>query len=227
MSHKADRLASQKWGIFTHYLSRIQNIDKRTSWNECVNEFDVKKFAKTLDEIKAGYVIFTIMQGSAELCAPNKTFELISGYLPGEACSERDLILELADELEKYGIDLMLYYTGDGPYKDKKAGNAFEYTHEGYDCVNADFVKKWAAVLEEYATRYKEKIKGWWIDGCYTALGYNDELLKIYKDAVLKVNPDAVVSFNNEAEIKKTPQRFYRCGVFYSPRSFSSDTSFT
>lgn len=197
MNHKTDRLFSKKWGIFTHYLSHIQNLGYDTSWNDCVNEFDVKRFAKDIHKSGAGYVIFTTMQGARFMCAPNATFDNISGYTAGEACSKRDLIAEIADELEKYDIDLMLYFTGDGPYKDEKAGVAFGYTRKGFDCVTEDFVRNWAAVLEEYATRYGDKVKGWWVDGCYTALGYNDDLLKIYKDAVLKGNPNAVISFNN------------------------------
>jgi len=65
--------------------------------------------------------------------------------------------------------------------------------------------KKWAAVLEEYAVRYGDKVKAWWIDGCYGApashrverFGYTDELLSHYYRAVKKGNPDAAVTFNN------------------------------
>ena len=38
--------------------------------------------------------------------------------------------------------------------------------------MNDEFIEKWASVLEEYAVRYGDKVKGWWIDGCYDYFGY-------------------------------------------------------
>ena len=60
------------------------------------------------------------------------------------------------------------------------------------------FVEKWASVLEEYAVRYGENVKGWWIDGCYAGfLKYNDDLLALYANAIWKGNPKALVAMNN------------------------------
>ncbi len=52
----------------------------------------------------------------------------IGGTRPGEACSVRDLPLELSHELARRGIDLYLYYTGDGPYLDAEIGSRFGFT---------------------------------------------------------------------------------------------------
>ena len=58
--------------------------------------------------------------------------------------------------------------------------------------------KDWASVLEEYAVRYGDKVKAWWIDGCYRDyFRYDDELLKPYYDAVKKGNPRALAAMNN------------------------------
>lgn len=212
MQHRADRLMERKWGVFTHYLYREQNgvgrpansLGRQTEWDECVRSFDVRKYVEQIARTNAGYAFITLMQGDRFLCAPNSTYDRITGYRPGEACSTRDLILDLYDELEKHGIDLYLYYTGDGPYQDSRAGKSFGFNLDRKN-LNEGFVEKWASVLQEYAVRYGDKVKGWWIDGCYArqdfsggeSFGYTDALLKKYKEAVLKGNPNAIVAFNN------------------------------
>ena len=208
MPNRAEWMKNKKWGVMTHYLYNLCECGVKSrfmpevTWNECVNSFNVKEFAKNLADVGAGYLIFTIMQGYATMCAPNETFNKLTGYKPGEACSERDLIMELSDELAKYDIDLVLYFTGDGPYKDEKAGTALGYHDMTKDLVSAEFVNKWASVLEEYSVRYGKRIKGWWIDGCYNYFGFDDTLvdrdalLKKFKDAALKGNPDGVIGFN-------------------------------
>ena len=181
-----DRLYRKKWGVFNHYLPASPDL---------VETIDTDAIAEMLHEVGAGYYFITMMQGNAVLNAPNETFDRITGCRPGEACAKRDLILDLYASLRKYDIDLYVYYTGDGPYKDEKAGAAMGFT-KGH--VTRPFVENWAAVLEEYALRYGDKVCGWWIDGCYQKhFGYDDALLRLYYDAVKKGNPNAIVAFND------------------------------
>ena len=200
-----DRFYSRKWGVFNHYLAVLQNnpycpnsYGKQTDWDTLVSEFDAKELAKNLHEIGAGYYVITVMQGTKYMIAPNATFDKIAGTKPGEACSTRDLIAEIAEELEKYDIDLFLYFTGDGPYKNHPEGDRFGFVEPRSVGVTKPFVEKWASVLEEYAVRYGKKVKGWWIDGCYKEyFKYTDELLELFYKACKKGNPDALVSLNN------------------------------
>ena len=199
-----DRFYRRKWGVFNHYICFIQNnpetehsYGKETSWDEAVKEFDTELLAKTLHEMGAGYYIIVIMQGRKYMIAPNATFDKIAGTLPGEACCTRDLISDLYDSLSKYDIDLFLYFTGDGPYINHPEGDRFGFVEPRGNGVTMEFVLKWASVLEEYAVRYGDKIKGWWIDGVFDSFKYNNELMKPYYDACKKGNPDALVSFNN------------------------------
>ena len=199
-----DRFYAKKWGVFNHFLYVIQNnpsnpnsYGKQTDWDTLVNEFDTETLAKNLHEIGAGYYVITVMQGTKYMIAPNATFDKIAGTKPGEACSKRDLIEDLYQSLSKYGIDLFLYFTGDGPYKNVEEGKKFGFTEPREDGVTRAFVEKWASVLEEYAVRYGDKIKGWWIDGCYKDwFKYTDELLELYYKACKKGNPSALVSLN-------------------------------
>ena len=139
------------WGVFVHYLygvqcagNRINAMDGTTDWDACVNEFDTEKFAEQIQSTGASYVIFTMMQRTRHLIAPNKTFDKITGYKPGEACATRDLVEDLYASLHKRGIKLMLYWTGDGPRDDEKAAKAMGYTEK----VSEHYVQQCANVVD-------------------------------------------------------------------------------
>lgn len=198
----------RRWGVFVHYLDQLQNADGnyhntrrcRTDWEDCVGDFDTALFARQLHEANAGYVIFTLCQGTQYLCAPSTVFNTLTGYAPGEACSRRDLVEDLYRDLSRYDIPLFLYFTGDGPHLDPRAMSALYGRVPnlgGGDRVHLDFVRKWSAVLREYAERYGGRVRGWWVDGLYVPFGYDDEsLLAPYRTAVKKGNPDALFSAN-------------------------------
>jgi len=140
------------YGVFVHYLAGLQNgagqinsLDKETAWDECVREFDTERFAEDVAQAGAGYVIFTVMQVSRFMIAPNATFDRITGYEPGEACATRDLIEDLYQSLHSRNISLMLYWTGDGPRVDGKGAEAFGWQAP----VTRSFVEKWSSVARE------------------------------------------------------------------------------
>lgn len=201
-----DRLHSKKWGVFHHYLYNIQNDPRfsnnqnagQTDWQSCTQALDVKRLAKNLHEIGAGYYFITVMQGRKYMIAENAAYRSIVGDgVADEALSRRDLIEELYQELSRYDIDLYLYFTGDGPYKDEDIGSLFGFI-EPRQNITMDFVQKWASVLKDYALRYGSKVKGWWLDGMYSEIfGYSQELLAPYYHAIKAGNPEALVAFND------------------------------
>ncbi|MFQ9800977.1 MAG: hypothetical protein ACLR23_20920 [Clostridia bacterium] len=225
MAEGIDRMAERKWGVFTHYLYGVQNNPEspmnqgagETDWNTCVDELNVDRIAKTLAEVGAGYYFFTLMQGRKYMAAPNTTFDEIAQTKPGEACSLRDLPADIHRALTPYQIDFYLYYTGDGPYKDEPEGARFGFL-EPRQNISRDFVDKWASVLQEYATRYGQRVRGWWIDGCYKdAFGYTDDLLELYYTACKKGNPNGIVALNNGVKgylHKNFAREDFICGEF-------------
>jgi alpha-L-fucosidase len=220
-----DWFKDQKWGVFTHYLYLAQNNPDRlvnqgagqTSWNECVDALDVERFTAQLAEAGAHYLMFTVMQGTKYLCAPNETYDRIIGAKPGEACCKRDLIRDLIKALDRYGISLFLYYTGDGPHADLAAGEAMGF-HDRYVVLNENFLENWSSVAREYSLRYGDKIRGWWVDGCYKVHGnfnYNDHWLEYYVKAMRAGNKETLLAFNNGVSEKVryyTPLDDYVCG---------------
>ncbi len=215
---RTDWFREAGYGVFVHYLAGLQNnreqlnsLGRETSWDECVREFDTELFARQMEEAGARYVIFTVMQISRFMIAPNATFDRISGYKPGEACATRDLISDLYDSLARRDIRLMLYWTGDGPRGDAKAGPAFSWKEP----VTKEFVTKWASVAREYGERYGEKVCGWWVDGSYPFIGYDDEKLGIMANALRAGNPNRIVALNPGVEAKVSAyskHEDYTCG---------------
>lgn len=196
------------YGVFVHYLEDLQNdpdklhsLGRRTSWDACVREFDVGRFADAMADAGAGYVIFTMHQRTRFLIAPNAAFDRLTGYKPGEACATRDLVEDLYQALHRRNIPLMLYWTGDGPRQDPKAAAAMGWQEP----VTSDFVRKWASVAQEYGERYGGKVRGWWVDGCWTGLGYNEEKLAILADGLKAGNPQRIVAFNPGVQDKVRP----------------------
>jgi len=215
---KTDWFSKAGYGVFVHYLEGIQNnpeaihsLGKQTSWDECVKEFDTERFADTMAEAGAAYVMFTVMQISRYMIAPNATFDRITGYKPGEACATRDLIEDLYASLNRRDIRLMLYWTGDGPRADEKAGPA-------YGCgspVSKEFVQKWADTFREYGERYGDKVAGIWCDGSYSFIGYDDEKLGILAQGLRAGNPDRIIAMNPGVDpvVKAyTRHEDYTCG---------------
>ena len=188
------------WGVFVHFLydvqcvgDRINNMDGVPDWNKCVDEFDTEKFADQIKLTGASYVIFTMMQRTRYMIAPNKTYDRLTGYKPGEACSTRDLVEDLYTSLNKRSIKLMLYWTGDGPRQDEKAAKAMGYTEK----VSEAYVQKWADVVAEYGERYKSKVLGWWVDGCYDFIGYNEAKWSILTKGLRAGNSKRIIALNN------------------------------
>lgn len=85
-----------------------------------------------------------------------------------------------------------MYWTGDGPKEDKADSAAL-----GFDgCINDEFIEKWFNITRYYSEKYKDMISGWFIDGCYDHIGYNEDILAEFAKNLKAGNPDAVIAFN-------------------------------
>ncbi|MDR2440915.1 MAG: alpha-L-fucosidase [Planctomycetaceae bacterium] len=204
---RTDWFLKHGYGVLVHYLNKIQNtpkqiasLGKSTSWDDCVNEFNVELFAERMKETGAGYVIFTVLQQERFMIAPNETFNRLTGYKTGEACSSRDLIEDLYQALHQRNIDLMLYFTGDATTLDPQAAKGLKLQ---LFPVTEEFVRNWSNVVAEYGNRYKDKVKGYWVDGCW--IGYNDKMFKIFAEGLRAGNPDRIIAFNPGIQAKNTP----------------------
>ena len=190
-------------GAFAHYLVGKDAFAR-------IGEFDVAALAKQIADMKPDWFCLTLGQNTGYMCSPNATYERICGYAPGSHCSARDIPAELIAALKPHGVKVMLYLPCQPPNADRHAAEAFGFPPGAPDqrphdrMINAVAAKRWAEVIEEWSRRYGKDVAGWWFDGGYRWIRFNDEIAALYAAAVKRGNPDAVVAFN---EGVKSPVR--------------------
>jgi hypothetical protein len=174
-----------KYGVFMHYQYRIllgysvatnpkfpePSVMTASQWNQFVDGFDVKGFANQMYKAKVGWVMFCLDDHYfAWPCSPNSKFSKYTGYASGQKCSNRDLIIDVADALNAKGIKLIVYYAGlNGYMKEPQVMKGLGDTisrGEFNDKTppSAEVRKRRLEVLKEYADRFGTKIAGWWFD---------------------------------------------------------------
>ena len=180
-----------KVGLFTHYLYGASSADKVAA------DFDVAAFVRQVQETKADYVCLTLGQNSGWMCAPNATYETTAGYPIGSRCCPRDIPGELAAALKPHGVKLFLYLPCQAPNQDAQAEDRFGFGKGAGDrLITREAGFAWARVIEEWSRRYGDGVAGWWFDGGYRWIRFDDEIAELYAAAVKRGNPQAVVAFN-------------------------------
>jgi len=212
-SPQTDWLRDARIGAFMHFLPG--NTEQFAE----VNDFDVDALANQLEGMGAKYFVFTLGQNSGWFNAPNAVYDRITGYQPGERCAKRDLPLALHRALHAKGIRLMLYLPCQTPSCDSRAQKTFGLPQGPTDQpIDLVFAKQWAAVIHEWSARYNDKVAGWWFDGGYAWIHFNEEIARLYADAVKRGNPAAIVTFNPGVKlIRHTQAEDYTAGELNDP----------
>ncbi|RAJ07997.1 alpha-L-fucosidase [Arenibacter echinorum] len=171
------------WSLFTYPLYGDKQAFETFEWG--VNTFDVDVFADLVAETGASWVTFTTCHGMQMFPAPIKTLEKV---LPGRT-TERDLIADLAEALNKRDIKLLLYYNM-SPRGELAAKLGIEENPDKWFQYLNDFAR-------EVSLRYGKSIAGWgYIDSSFSAYVMNMPWEKYYRS--LKAgNPDAVVAISS------------------------------
>jgi hypothetical protein len=184
-----------------------------------VESFDAPAVARQVKVMGARYFVLTLGQNAGFYNAPNAVYDRFLGIGPGERCSKRDLPRDLHRALEPEGIRLMLYLPCQVPNRDPVAQRAFGLPEGPKDQpVDGAFARKWAEVIHEWSARYGDKVAGWWFDGGYAHIGFNDAIAAIYADAVKRGNPRAIVTFNPGVRlVRHTKAEDYTAGELNDP----------
>ncbi|MDD5708632.1 MAG: hypothetical protein PHR35_22170 [Kiritimatiellae bacterium] len=209
------------WGTFIHYLAETASSTEAITmtpdeWNRRVDSFDVDRYAVTLAEIGCGYTFLTLGQCSGFFCSPNDTYDRIVGVRPSRL-SRRDLPGDLADALKKVGIPLMVYVGAHAPSHHREAVEALRFTPSWdpsrwslrpgaylqtvpVDDRLSEAQRNWEAVIREWSLRWGDKVRGWWVDGCFYAdrmYRHEDEPnFRSFASALKAGNADSLVAFN-------------------------------
>jgi Alpha-L-fucosidase len=208
-----DWFKEAKYGVFMHFLpGNARQLEQ-------VSQFDVKGVAKELAAAGAGYFVITLGQNSGFFISPNSTYDRYTGYAPGERCATRDLPLDLFAILRPRGIKLMLYLPCQAPNRDARAQRAFGLRAGPQDQpLSLGFARKWARVIREWSDRYGDKVAGWWFDGGYQHIGFNESIAQVYAAAVRHGNPRAIVTFNPGVKVVHyTEAEDYTAGELNQP----------
>ena len=208
-----DWFKAARYGVFMHFLpGDAQGLAR-------VNEFDVDALAQQLEALGAKYFTLTLGQNSGYFNSPNAVYGRYTGYAPGERCATRDLPLDLARVLRAKGIRLMLYLPCQTPNQDERAQKAFGLPAGKQDQpIDPEFAKKWAQVIQEWSDRYGDKVAGWWFDGGYEHIHFNETIAQTYAAAVKHGNPGAIVTFNPGVRlVRYTEAEDYTAGELNDP----------
>lgn len=207
-----------KVGVFQHRL-----YARAPEALQAMRKIDPEAMAEQLADIGADYFCITIHQCAPSFLAPNDVYEDLCGYARGTMCSQRDVPAELAAALKKKGIRLMLYSTGAPPRDDVEGVKRIGYGSRGKN--DATYTRagalNWAKVLEFWSRRYGKSVSGWWIDGCFSSLGFDSPEIgagALFSAALKSGNPDAVVTFNPGIGFKPwSSYEDYICGEINEP----------
>jgi alpha-L-fucosidase len=186
-----DWLKDERYGVFMHFLpSDAKGLT-------LADQFDAEALAGQLETMGAKYFVITLGQNSGYFISPNAAYEKYTGYAPRERCAKRDVPLDLHAALKARGIRLMLYLPCQTPNQDRRAQKAFGLPEGAKDQpLSVEFAGKWAEVIQEWADRYKDKVAGWWFDGGYEHIHFNEAIAQVYAKAAKHGNPNAIVTFN-------------------------------
>ena len=208
-----DWLRDAKYGVFMHFLpGSAANL-------ALVKGFAVETVAGQLEAMGAKYFVITLGQNTGYFIAPNAAYDRFTGYASGERCSTRDLPLDLYRALQSKGIKLMLYLPCQTPNRDARAQQAFGLMSGAKDqAIDLVFARKWSAVIQEWSDRYGDKVAGWWFDGGYAHIHFNEAIATLYAVAAKHGNPHAVVTFNPGVRvIRYTAAEDYTAGELNNP----------
>ena len=208
-----DWFSQAKYGVFMHFLpGDAKGLAQ-------VKDFDVEALASQLEAMGAGYFVLTLGQNSGYFNSPNAVYEKRTGYAPGERCATRDLPLDLYRALQPKGIRLMLYLPCQAPNGDTRSQKAFGLPQGEQDQpIDLTFADKWSEVIQEWSDRYGDKVAGWWFDGGYQLIHFNEAIAAKYAAAVKHGNPKAIVTFNPGVQvIRWTQAEDYTAGELNEP----------
>ncbi|ABX41164.1 hypothetical protein [Lachnoclostridium phytofermentans] len=153
------------YGLMVHYLSHImpKEGEKRQSWDEMTATFPIQQFCDAVADSGAGWVIFPLGQNTGYYCSENAVLEQ---YWPGK-CSQRDLMLELAEALSERDIKLIVYLPSEVDAAPEEERKALGWEQDSHD--KSVFMERYMGIIRYWSQKFGKLVSGWWFDGCYNA----------------------------------------------------------
>jgi hypothetical protein len=204
-------ITNAKFGIFIHYTVEYAHLSpggkpQPAVWNldAKADAFDVKAFADAVEGMGAHYVTLTSFHAAMYLLAPSKVMVDV-GLSKHQA--KRDLIGEVADELNKRGIALCLYVHPTDQHDLSREERALFGWGPEVDGLPGPKLGQWPnpkwnafvlGLFKELSLRYGKRVSGYWIDQHTGKLFPDAGRLAV---ALRAGNPDAVIWQNSGAYV--------------------------
>jgi hypothetical protein len=117
---------------------------------------------------------------------------------PGEKCSRRDVIKEVAEALNAKGVKLICCYAGLNAYmEDRRAFEGLKDDGNDRTTPPPESRARRLEILKEYCDRYGKSITGWWSDGIrLDSCGETPNDWSTIGSVVRGPNPNAVLPFS-------------------------------
>ena len=153
--NRAAWMAEGGFGVMVHYLPLPPqgSREERQAWvDRTVDAFDLAGFMRQFDETGADWLIFTLTQTNGVITSANPAVGPQSALLT----SRRDLVMQIAQQLEQRGKRLVLYIPSDNePTLRAQSGIA-----------PADYAAWYRGLIRAYSEKFGARHHGWWFDTC-------------------------------------------------------------
>lgn len=181
-------MTAASYGLMFHWTSQtLPRQGPPQSYCDAVRNFDVERFANTVESMGAGFVVFTTSHAGFYFPGPNP---VIDSILPGRTCP-RDLVGDLADALNSRKIRLELYFHpghDDAPW--------WQRTHFDEPDKTAYFAQ-WRSIIAQIGRQYGKRLAGFWFDdAAFTYYPFNPSWPQMTA-AARTGNPQRVIAYNS------------------------------
>ena len=180
--NRAAWMAEGSFGMMTHYLPTPPAGTKaeRQAWlDRTVDAFDLPAYMRQFDETGADWLILTLIQNNGSFFSSNPVILPQSELL----VSRRDLMMELAQQLQQRGKRLIIYMPSD---IETSISSRSGVKPEGYGIWYRSLVR---ACSEKFGKLHH----GWWFDSC---VPLPNERWAEWLAACRAGNPDSAVAFS-------------------------------
>lgn len=197
LKSKDQKFSKYKYGVMFQYGGWAYPISgpKKTLEQQAADT-DIDKLVNVIKQSGADYVIWSTSWVTYELNAPITSVDRILGH--SDRTSSRDVYYELADALDREGIDFYFYYhVGHSRYIGADWWNAQIWPSSYYKTGLGDrsvFFNNWKSVISEMSNRYGTLLDGWFFDD---GISYYPAPFESLTMTAKEGNPDRIVSYNN------------------------------
>lgn len=192
---------AMKYGMFVHYVPSTVYADKTKVVNidDLADNFDAEQFAKDVKASGAEYLVLTVWHGCTYTLFPSVTNERWRDARSTDAAhpktySDRDVIADVLDALEPYGIPLHLYvHPSEG-----KDFSAEDKVLTGWDDATDNY-GTWNRytneLMYELCDRYGDRIAGLWIDAFFDHIPKGEAQAR-FRELCTANNPKMILQMN-------------------------------